>query len=65
MLLHVASVLDANEIAHVRARLAEARWADGRVTAGSQSAQAKDNGQLAQTDPVAIEIGRASCRERV
>jgi PKHD-type hydroxylase len=57
MLLHVASVLDANEIAHLRARLVEARWADGRVTAGSQSAHAKDNGQLAETDPVAIELG--------
>jgi len=57
MLLHVASVLDASEIAHLRARLAQARWADGRVTAGSQSAHAKDNGQLAETDPVAIELG--------
>jgi len=54
MLLHVASVLDANEVAHLRARLAQARWADGRVTAGSQSAHAKDNGQLAETDPAVM-----------
>jgi PKHD-type hydroxylase len=57
MLLHVARVLDANEIAHVRARLAEARWVDGRITAGTQSGQVKNNGQLAETDPVAIELG--------
>lgn len=57
MLLHVAGVLDASELAHARARLADARWADGRVTAGAQSARAKNNGQLAETDPIAIELG--------
>ena len=57
MLLHVQNVLDAEQIAHCRERLASADWADGRITAGYQSARAKDNGQLAQADPVAHELG--------
>jgi PKHD-type hydroxylase len=34
-----------------------ATWIDGSVTAGHQSRIAKDNMQLAENDPVAIEIG--------
>jgi PKHD-type hydroxylase len=48
MLLHVPHVLDANEVGHARGVLARARWGDGRVTAGPQSAQAKNNEQLPQ-----------------
>ena len=58
MLLHVPRVLDAHQLAHFRARLATAGWADGRLTAGYQSAQAKDNAQLPENDPVA----REQCR---
>ena len=39
MLLHVPSVLDAGQVAHFRARLADAPWVDGNVTSGHQSAQ--------------------------
>ncbi len=56
MLLHVQNVLDAAQLAHCRGRLAGADWADGRITAGYQSARAKDNRQLAQTDPLAREL---------
>jgi PKHD-type hydroxylase len=56
MLLHVPNVLTADEVAHFRQRLAGAGWADGRLTAGYQSAQAKDNAQLPETDPVAREL---------
>ena len=40
-----------------RARLEAAQWIDGRVTAGHQSARAKDNLQLAESDPLARELG--------
>lgn len=57
MLLHVQNVLDASQIAHCRSRLDDAAWADGRITAGYQSAQAKHNRQVPETDPVARELG--------
>ncbi|MFD0739381.1 Fe2+-dependent dioxygenase [Lysobacter koreensis] len=57
MLLQVPQVLDAEQVAHCRARLAQANWADGRITAGHQSAKAKDNAQLPEADPVARELG--------
>ena len=48
MLLHVPEVLSAEELREARAILARAPWGDGRVTAGVQSAQAKNNEQLPQ-----------------
>ncbi len=48
MLLHVREVLNADELREARALLARAAWGDGRVTAGVQSAQAKNNEQLPQ-----------------
>ena len=57
MLLHLPDVLSAEQVAHCRGRLDAAAWADGRQTAGYQSAKAKDNGQLPETDPVAKELG--------
>jgi PKHD-type hydroxylase len=46
MLLHVPAVLDAGSLARCREILAAAAWADGRITAGSQSGQVKNNLQL-------------------
>lgn len=57
MLVHVPDVLDANELAHCRERLADADWKDGKRTAGYQSAQVKNNGQLAEDDSTAVELG--------
>lgn len=57
MLLHVPKVLSVEQVAHCRQRLAQAGWADGRITAGYQSAKAKDNAQLPENDPVARELG--------
>jgi len=51
------NVLDATQVAAARRALAEARWIDGRATAGHQSALAKDNMQVAADDPVALELG--------
>ena len=48
MLLHVKQVLNADELREARAILNRATWGDGRVTAGVQSAQAKNNEQLPQ-----------------
>ena len=57
MLLHVPNVLSPDQVAYFRQRLAGAGWADGKATAGYQSAQAKDNAQLPDADPVARELG--------
>ena len=57
MLLQVPKVLDAAQLAAFREKLDGAGWADGRLTAGHQSAQAKHNHQLPENDPVARELG--------
>src|SRR5688572_15154686 len=57
MLLTVPAVLTAHEVAEFRAALAGADWADGKATAGYQSAVAKNNLQLPETSPVARELG--------
>jgi PKHD-type hydroxylase len=43
----------------MRRALESAAWVDGRVTAGHQSARAKDNEQLPEDHPVARELGEA------
>lgn len=48
MLLHVKQVLTPDELRRVRTILDRAQWVDGRVTAGLQSAEAKNNQQLPQ-----------------
>ena len=57
MILQIPGVLGPGEVAEARRLLDEAAWVDGRVTAGPQSARAKDNLQLAETDPVARQLG--------
>jgi PKHD-type hydroxylase len=57
MLLRVPDVLTPEQVAHARQLLAQAEWVDGRVTAGHQSAQTKDNMQLPEGSPVAKELG--------
>jgi PKHD-type hydroxylase len=59
MLLHVPGVLSPGEAAHMRARLEGAPWADGRATAGHQSAQEKRNEQLPEDSEAAQELGAA------
>jgi len=59
MMLHVPKVLDATQVADFRKRLAVAGWTDGRITAGYQSARAKNNLQLPESDPVARELSAA------
>jgi PKHD-type hydroxylase len=57
MLLQIPDVLTASELLHARRQLEQAEWVDGRVTAGPQSALAKDNMQLPEEHPVAQELG--------
>jgi predicted 2-oxoglutarate/Fe(II)-dependent dioxygenase YbiX len=57
MLITVPDVLTASQIARARQVLSSAEWVDGRVTAGYQSAQAKDNLQIPEGHPAAMEIG--------
>jgi PKHD-type hydroxylase len=46
MLLHVPQVLNSEELSQLRTLMAKAEWTDGKVTAGTQSAQVKRNMQL-------------------
>ncbi|MBI3350741.1 MAG: Fe2+-dependent dioxygenase [Burkholderiales bacterium] len=46
MLLKIPQILDAAGVARARELLAAAPWADGRMTAGRQAAQVKNNQQL-------------------
>jgi PKHD-type hydroxylase len=55
MLLQIPEVLTADGVQRVRAILAAAQWADGRITAGTQSAQVKNNLQLPEDAPASRE----------
>jgi PKHD-type hydroxylase len=57
MLIQIAEVFKPDEAAEIRRRLEAADWVDGKVTAGHQSAQVKQNRQLAEGNPVAQELG--------
>lgn len=48
MLLHIPNVLNATELKSLQDLMAKAEWVDGKVTAGTQSAQVKRNMQLAE-----------------
>jgi PKHD-type hydroxylase len=56
MLLQVPNVLTPEQVARGRHLLANAQWIDGRVTAGPQSARAKQNQQLPEDAPEAREL---------
>ena len=59
MLIIVPEVLSAEQVAFIRGRLEDARWGSGLMSAGHQGARVKNNQQLAQTDPLAIELGES------
>jgi PKHD-type hydroxylase len=56
-MLQIPNVLTTDQVRACREALAGANWVDGRVTAGFQSALAKDNLQVAEDDPVACRLG--------
>ena len=55
MLLTIPHVLDDAEVIHLRRLIDGASWADGRITAGPQSALEKRNRQLPEDAPEAFE----------
>jgi PKHD-type hydroxylase len=57
MLITIPNVLSAAQVAEAKQMLDAAEWVDGRVTAGQQSARAKDNMQLPESSPAARHIG--------
>jgi PKHD-type hydroxylase len=57
MLLSIPDVLSPEQVAEARGVLHAAEWVDGRVTAGHQSAKAKDNAQIPEGSPAAIRLG--------
>jgi PKHD-type hydroxylase len=57
MLLPIAGVLQAEEVARAREVLDRAEWVDGRVTAGHQSARTKDNEQVPEDSATARRLG--------
>jgi PKHD-type hydroxylase len=57
VLLEIPDVLTAEQVATARQMLDAAAWVDGRVTAGHQSARAKDNMQLPEDHPTSRQLG--------
>jgi PKHD-type hydroxylase len=57
MIVQVPNVLNTQQIAHCREVMNRANWVDGRMTAGHQSAQVKDNRQLPENSPEARQLG--------
>ena len=57
MLLQIPAVLTKEQVRSAREALDAAEWIDGRVTAGHQSARAKNNEQLPESHPLARQLG--------
>jgi PKHD-type hydroxylase len=57
MMLHVAGVLNRDEVAGIRREIDGAEWTSGRATVGAQGAQRKHNQQLDPALPVARSLG--------
>jgi PKHD-type hydroxylase len=57
MLIAIPDVLTAEQVKQMRSKLDSADWIDGKVTAGYQAQRVKDNQQLPEGSPLAIELG--------
>lgn len=57
MMITIPDVFSASEAKALCERLAHANWVDGKVTAGTQSAQTKYNHQLDEEDPLGRQLG--------
>ncbi len=57
MLITIPDLLTPTQVEEAKNLLHSAEWVDGRVTAGHQSAKAKDNQHLARGHPVARQVG--------
>jgi PKHD-type hydroxylase len=59
MLLHIPQLFTREEVFNIRQALEATEWMDGKATAGYQSAKAKHNLQLADDNPLAVELREA------
>jgi PKHD-type hydroxylase len=57
MLVAIPDLLSPEQVSSARVLLDKAEWIDGKVTAGPQSARAKDNQQVAEGSAVAESVG--------
>jgi PKHD-type hydroxylase len=57
MIIRIPDVLTQDQVTQGLELMNNADWVDGRVTAGHQSAKAKDNMQLPEGHPVAQQLG--------
>jgi len=57
MMVQIPALLSAQQVAHIRVTLSGTDWVDGKVTAGTQSAQAKNNLQVPEDAPAARALG--------
>ena len=57
MLVRIPDVLTPEQVTQARHSLREAEWVDGRVTAGYQSARAKNNQQLPEGSALSQQLG--------
>ncbi len=57
MLIAIPDVLTRDQISEARQLLDSAEWVDGRVTAGHQSSRSKDNLQIPEGHPNAVQLG--------
>jgi len=58
MMLHIPQVLNAQQLAQIRAALERADWTDGTATVGAQGAKVKHNRQLPEQSPTAMALGK-------
>ena len=58
MLLTIPDLLTSAQVTEARQLLDKAEWVDGKVTAGYQSAKAKENQQIPEGHPAAQQLGR-------
>ncbi|MET3133339.1 PKHD-type hydroxylase [Oxalobacteraceae bacterium GrIS 1.11] len=58
MMLHIPEILTTEQVDALRQRLAGADWVDGRASVGPQGALVKQNRQLPEHSPLALELGQ-------
>jgi PKHD-type hydroxylase len=57
MIIPIPDVLTPEQVREAKAILDAAEWVNGKITAGHQSARAKDNQQIPEDSPVAQQLG--------
>src|SRR5258708_40233238 len=63
MVMQIARVLSAAQVAEFRKALGSVEWIDGKATAGSLSSRAKNNEQVPEAHPVGHRLGNVILEE--